>query len=102
MMKTSALLGASGGLGEAVAQAIAARGPLGLGYGRNRATAEALAERIAIAVIDAGIIYAPEFAANELAQGVISAMVANTPLGRMARPQEVSAVVDFVLSPGAA
>ena len=31
MMKTIALLGASGGLGEAVAQAIAARGPLCLG-----------------------------------------------------------------------
>ena len=29
-------------------------------------------------------------------------MVANTPLGPMARPEEVSAVVDFLLSPGAA
>ena len=57
---------------------------------------------IAPAVIDAGIIYAPEFAGKELAQGVISAMVANTPRGRMWRPEEISAVVDFLLSPGAA
>lgn len=57
---------------------------------------------IAPAVIDAGIIYAPEFAGNALAQGVINAMVANTPLQRMGKPEEVSAVVDFLISPGAA
>ncbi len=56
---------------------------------------------VAPAVIDAGIIYAPEFAGNALAQGVINAMVAGTPLGRMGKPEEVSAVVDFLISPGA-
>ncbi len=56
---------------------------------------------VAPAVIDAGIVYAPEFEGNALAQGVISAMIAATPLGRMGRPGEVGAVVDFLLSPGA-
>ncbi len=56
---------------------------------------------VAPAVIDAGIVHAPEFEGNALAQGVIEAMVAGTPLGRMGRPQEVSAVVDFLLSRGA-
>lgn len=57
---------------------------------------------VAPAVIDAGIVHAPEFEGNEMAQGVIAAMVANTPLGRMGRPEEVSAVIDFLVSPGAA
>ena len=35
-----------------------------------------------------------------MVQGVIAAMVANTPFGRMGRPEEVSAVVDVLLSPG--
>ena len=44
-MKTIAVLGASGGLGEMVAQTIVARGPLCLGYGRNRAKAECQTRR---------------------------------------------------------
>ena len=55
----------------------------------------------ALAVIDAGIIYAPEFAGDPWAEGVIKAMVDNTPLGRMGTVAEVSAVVDFLVSPGA-
>lgn len=55
----------------------------------------------ALAVIDAGIIYAAEFVGDPIAEGVISTMVKNTPLGRMGRPEEASAVVDFLISPAA-
>ncbi|KAB2639119.1 MAG: SDR family oxidoreductase [Verrucomicrobia bacterium] len=55
----------------------------------------------ALAVIDAGIIYADNLVNDPYAQGVINAMVKNTPLGRMGLPEEVSAVVDFLVSPGA-
>ncbi len=55
----------------------------------------------ALAVIDAGIIYADNLVNDPYAQGVINTMIKNTPLGRMGRPEEVSAVIDFLVSPGA-
>ena len=45
--------------------------------------------------------YTPEFAGDPWAEGVIKAMVDNTPLGRMGTVEEVSAVVGFLVSPGA-
>lgn len=56
---------------------------------------------VALAAIDTGMVYAPEFASDEVAQGVINTMIRNTPLGRMGHPDEVSAVIDFLVSPGA-
>lgn len=56
---------------------------------------------VALAAIDTGMVHAPEFANDVLAQGVIQTMIRNTPLGRMGRPGEVGAVIDFLISPGA-
>lgn len=42
-----AILGATGGLGEAIAQRLARRAPVSIGYGRNRDKAAALADLIA-------------------------------------------------------
>lgn len=44
--KGIAIIGATGGLGEAISQAISKRAPVTLGYGRNRDKAQSLAESI--------------------------------------------------------
>lgn len=56
---------------------------------------------VALAAIDTGMVYAPEFAGDPVAQAVIASMIQNTPLGRMGLPAEVSSTIDFLVSPGA-
>lgn len=56
---------------------------------------------VAPGVIDAGIVHS-SFVVDEVAQGVIRDCMNKTPLGRMGRPEEIAALVDFLTSPEAA
>lgn len=55
---------------------------------------------VAPGVIDAGIVLS-SFEVDEVAKSVIASCMAQTPLGRMGQPEEVAALVDFLLSPEA-
>ena len=71
-MKGIAILGATGGLGEAIANRLAKRNPVSIGFAHNRDKA------------------------------VITDCMNKTPLGRMGQPHEVAALVDFLISTDAA
>lgn len=55
---------------------------------------------IAPGVIDAGIVLT-SFEVDDVAKSVIESCMAQTPLGRMGRPEEIAATVDFLTSDGA-
>lgn len=56
---------------------------------------------VAPGVIDAGIVH-DSFEVSDTAKSVIASCMAQTPLGRMGKPEEVASLVDFLVSDEAA
>lgn len=56
---------------------------------------------VAPGVIDAGIVHS-SFDVDQVAKDVITDCLNKTPLGRMGKPEEIAALVDFLTSPDAA
>jgi 3-oxoacyl-[acyl-carrier protein] reductase len=52
-------------------------------------------------VIDAGIVHS-SFVVDEVAMSVIQSCLAQTPLNRMGKPEEVASLVEYLVSEGAA
>lgn len=70
-------------------------------FAREQGAANVRCNGVAPGVIDAGIVHS-SFEADEVAKGVIADCMNKTPMGRMGQPEEVAALVDFLVSPGAA
>lgn len=68
---------------------------------REMAPANVRCNGVAPGVIDAGIVHT-SFEVSQVAKDVIADCMHKTPLGRMGTPQEVAALVDFLVSPEAA
>lgn len=56
---------------------------------------------VAPGVIDAGIVHS-SFETDQVAKDVITDCMRKTPMGRMGKPEEIAALVDFLVSPEAA
>jgi 3-oxoacyl-[acyl-carrier protein] reductase len=94
VLRTLELDGLSGGPKTAVAAMIRQ-------VAREMGHANVRVNGIAPGVIDAGIVHTLLDSLTGPAKQLFDTCVGNTPLGRMGRPEEISALIDFLTSPGA-
>lgn len=119
--KTVLVTGASRGIGRAVALAFATEGarvalnyrrgePDAPAYGASKAGLNALSQSLAVALAPHGIfvgVVAPGFVETDMAARLLDgetgdAIRGQSPLGRVAKPEEVAAAVLFLASDAAA